>query len=289
MGGKLTRVFIGFLCWACWLYEILSAPNLGPGYSAQPPSAKKLLNSIVCEGQKAYISCQSIFDQIKIEKTMFGRKDKSICVHPSLPSNTECQEQELQVNAQIRGLCEGENDCEISAYNDFMAKAGTTICPNVYKYLHVKYSPENSQSVSEVITANGMESHASSSVTSSTLSTSTSASLPEITVQEGARTQPVKIATSQASVTPFSHQAIGNDVTEEYTQPESSHDVVTETFPSGEATSKSAEVNETFKKSDTPKYPAGSGEEPSEEDSGSGEWEGDNEQRDIVYDAALKD
>ena len=70
---------------------------------------------------------------------MFGRKDKSICVHPSLPSNTECQEQELQVNAQIRGLCEGENDCEISAYNDFMAKAGTTICPNVYKYLHVKY------------------------------------------------------------------------------------------------------------------------------------------------------
>ena len=63
---------------------------------------------------------------------------------------------------------------------------------------------------------------------------------------------------------------------------------MTETVPSSEA-SKSAEVNETFKKSDTPKQPAGSGEEPSEEDSGSVEWEGDNEQRDIVYDAALED
>lgn len=133
-----------------------------------------------------------------------------------------------------------------------------------------------------------MGSQRSSSVTSSTFSTSTSASLPEITVQEHIRTRPLTTATSQASVTPIGHQVTGNDVTEEYTQPESNHDVVTETVPSSEA-SKSAEVNETFKKSDTPKQPAGSGEEPSEEDSGSVEWEGDNEQRDIVYDAALED
>lgn len=96
-------------------------------------------NIIVCEGQKAYVSCSSIFDEITVMETMYGRKNPSICVHPSIPSSTVCQEQETQINAQIKGLCEGEHTCEVAANNEFMAKAGTTICPNVYKYLEIKY------------------------------------------------------------------------------------------------------------------------------------------------------
>ena len=93
----------------------------------------------MCEGQKAYVSCPSIFDEIAVIETMYGRKDPSICVHPSIPSSTMCQEQEAQINAQIRGLCEGEHNCEVAANNDLLAKAGTTICPNVYKYLDIKF------------------------------------------------------------------------------------------------------------------------------------------------------
>ena len=93
----------------------------------------------MCEGQKAFVSCQNIFNQIEIVETMYGRKDPSICVHPSIPSKTPCQEQEAQINAHITGLCEGESVCEVAANNDFMAKAGTTICPDVYKYLEIKY------------------------------------------------------------------------------------------------------------------------------------------------------
>ncbi len=93
----------------------------------------------MCEGQKAYVSCSSIFDEITVMETMYGRKNPSICVHPSIPSSTVCQEQETQINAQIKGLCEGEHTCEVAANNEFMAKAGTTICPNVYKYLEIKY------------------------------------------------------------------------------------------------------------------------------------------------------
>ena len=94
---------------------------------------------IVCEGQKAFVSCPSIFDEITVVETMYGRKDPSICVHQSIPSSTMCQEQETQINAQIRGLCEGEHTCEVAANNDLLAKAGTTICPNVYKYLDIKF------------------------------------------------------------------------------------------------------------------------------------------------------
>ena len=83
--------------------------------------------------------CQNIFDQIEIVETMYGRRDTSICVHPVIASNAVCQEQATQVNAQIIGLCEGESACQVSANNNFMAKAGTTICPNVYKYLEIKY------------------------------------------------------------------------------------------------------------------------------------------------------
>ncbi|XP_068743026.1 uncharacterized protein [Montipora capricornis] len=298
MGGKSTRIFIGILGWACCLHEILSAPNPGSFMSAQPPSAMKVLNLIVCEGQKAYLSCRSIFDQIKIVETMYGRKSPSICVPPIASSNAMCQEEATQINHQIKDLCEGETDCEIAANNNFLAKAGTTICPDVYKYLDVKYrciprsadfsedsaseTSENSQSVSEVIASNGGESLGSSSFyTSSSSSSSKSASVPEITVQEYTQTQPVTTATSQASVTPISHKANGDEVTEEFTRTDSAHDTVTETFPSGQASSKSTEVNETVKKSETPK---GSGEEQSEDASGSGEWEGINQQRDIVYD-----
>lgn len=96
-------------------------------------------NVVVCEGQKAYVSCQSIFDEITIVGTMYGRKDPKICVHPSIPSSTVCQEQETQIKAQIVGLCEGEHTCEVAANNEFMAKAGTTICPDVYKYLEIQY------------------------------------------------------------------------------------------------------------------------------------------------------
>lgn len=83
--------------------------------------------------------CQNIYDQIEIVETMYGRRDASTCVHPTIPSNALCQEQATQVNAQIKGLCEGESACQVSANNNFMAKAGTTICPNVYKYLEIKY------------------------------------------------------------------------------------------------------------------------------------------------------
>lgn len=96
-------------------------------------------NTIVCEGQKAYVQCPSPFDELAIVGTMYGRKNSKICVHPSIPSSVPCQEQETQVKAQIVGLCEGEHACEVAANNDFLAKAGTTICPDVYKYLEIKY------------------------------------------------------------------------------------------------------------------------------------------------------
>lgn len=96
-------------------------------------------NTIVCEGQKAYVQCPSPFDELAIVGTMYGRRNSKICVHPSIPSSVPCQEQETQVKAQIVGLCEGEHACEVAANNDFLAKAGTTICPDVYKYLEIKY------------------------------------------------------------------------------------------------------------------------------------------------------
>ena len=71
--------------------------------------------------------------------TMYGRKDNSTCVHPSIPSEKDCQEQETQVITYVRGLCDGERKCEVAANNQLLAKAGTTICPEVYKYLDIKY------------------------------------------------------------------------------------------------------------------------------------------------------
>lgn len=141
--------------------------------------------------------------------------------------------------------------------------------------------------MSEVITAGAGGLGSSTSVSTVTSSTSSSASVPEITVQEHENTQPVTTATSQASVTPIdTHNGSqpGSDVTMEYSQPEGATDVITETFPANKASSESAEVNETFKKSETPTRPEESGDEPSEEESASGEGSVFEEQRDVVYD-----
>ena len=147
-------------------------------------------------------------------------------------------------------------------------------------YPNVDSGSENSQSVNEVLTTNGAGGLGASSVISTSSSSSTSSSVPELTVQEHVKTEPVTTATSQASVTPISsHNESGGDITEELSQAERTPEVITETFPGN-----SAEVNETFRKSDTPRRPEESGEEQSEEESGSGEWDGLDDQRDIVYD-----
>ena len=152
-------------------------------------------------------------------------------------------------------------------------------------YPNVDGGSENSQSVNEVITTGGAGGLGASSVVSSSSSSSTSASVPELTVQEHVKTEPVTTATSQASVTPISsHNDSGGDITEEFTQAEGSPEVITETFPGNSASATPTEVNETFRKSDTPTRPEESGEEQREEESGSGDWDGLDEQRDIVYD-----
>lgn len=156
--------------------------------------------------------------------------------------------------------------------------------PRTY-YPNVDSGSESSQSVNEVITggAEGMGSSTSVSIASSSSSTS----VPEITVQEHESTQPVTTATSQASVTPIdTHNGTtpGNDITEEFAQPEGATDVITETFPASSASSQQAEVNETFKKSETPVRPEGSGDEPSGDESASGYGGEFLQQRDVVYD-----
>ena len=132
-----------------------------------------------------------------------------------------------------------------------------------------------------------------STVTSSSSSSSSSSlsSVPEITVQEHEDSQPVTTATSQASVTPIdTHNTpeVGSDITEEFTQPQATTDVITETFPANTASSQTAEVNETYKKSETPMRPEESGEGPSDEQSASGEWNELEEQRDVIYDAEIR-
>ena len=121
--------------------------------------------------------------------------------------------------------------------------------PRTY-YPNVDSGSESSQSVNEVITGGAEGMGSSTSVSTATSSSSSSTSVPEITVQEHESTQPVTTATSQASVTPIdTHKGTtpGNDITEEFTQPEGATDVITETFPARTASSQQAEVNETFK------------------------------------------
>jgi len=144
------------------------------------------------------------------------------------------------------------------------------------------------QTVKEVITGGAVGMGSSASVSTASSSSSSSTSVPEITVQEHENTQPVTTATSQASVTPIeTHNGStpGNDITEEFTQPEGATDVITETFPANTAPSQqAAEVNETFKKSETPVRPEGSGDEPSGDESASGFGGEFLQQRDVVYD-----
>lgn len=139
--------------------------------------------------------------------------------------------------------------------------------------------------MNEVITTGGAGGLGSSPIVTSSSSSSTSSSVPELTVQEHVNTQPITTATSEASVTPIDTHP---DVTEEVSQPEGPSDVITETFPGNAASSPSTEVNETFKKSDTPPTPEKPDDGPSEGESGSGELDGIDEQRDIVYDAAYR-
>ena len=158
--------------------------------------------------------------------------------------------------------------------------------PRTY-YPNVDSGSESSQSVDEVITGGVVGMGSSASVSTASSSSSSSTSVPEITVQEHVNTQPVTTATSQASVTPVDiHNAStpGNDITEEFSQPEGATDVIAETFPASTAPSQQAEVNETYKKSKTPLRPEGSGDEPSGDESASGYGGEILQQRDVVYD-----
>jgi hypothetical protein len=70
---------------------------------------------------------------------MFGRKDSMVCLTPGRDPATPCTEQEEQIKQQVKDLCQGESKCEVSASNDLLAMEGTVVCPNVMKYLEVKY------------------------------------------------------------------------------------------------------------------------------------------------------
>ncbi|XP_028397267.1 uncharacterized protein LOC114521068 isoform X2 [Dendronephthya gigantea] len=94
---------------------------------------------IACEGQKLFIECPSIYNRIQVHATFYGREDAKTCKHPELPSDKICADQNATVKNVVTDLCQGEEKCEISATNDFLAHQGTIICPNVYKYLYVKY------------------------------------------------------------------------------------------------------------------------------------------------------
>ncbi|CAB3980401.1 proline-rich 12-like [Paramuricea clavata] len=95
--------------------------------------------ALACEGQKLYIECPKIYNRIQVRSTFYGRKDAVTCKHPELPSDKICVDQNATVNNIVMDLCQGEARCEIAVTNDFLAQFGTIICPNVYKYLDVKY------------------------------------------------------------------------------------------------------------------------------------------------------
>lgn len=95
--------------------------------------------AVACEGQKLYIECSQIYDRIQVQTSFYGREDAVTCKHPELPSDKICTEQNDTVKNIVEDLCEGEAKCEVTATNDFLAEFGTIICPNVYKYLYVKY------------------------------------------------------------------------------------------------------------------------------------------------------
>lgn len=94
---------------------------------------------MACEHQKAYILCPNIFNGVDIVSAMFGRKNSLECLPPGESPASFCADQEDQIKQQVKDLCQGEDKCEVSASNDFLAMEGTQICPQVSKYLEVKY------------------------------------------------------------------------------------------------------------------------------------------------------
>ncbi|KXJ26377.1 uncharacterized protein LOC110241281 [Exaiptasia diaphana] len=104
-----------------------------------PPGVGKLKSAVACENQKAFIVCPNIFNGIDVVSAMFGRQNSLECLPPGDSPASFCTDQEDQVKQQVKDLCQGEDKCEISASNDFLAMEGTQVCPQVSKYLEVKY------------------------------------------------------------------------------------------------------------------------------------------------------
>lgn len=102
-------------------------------------SCNQQKSAVACENQKAFIICPNIFNGIDVVSAMFGRKNSLECLPPGDGPASFCTDQEDQVKQQVRDLCQGEDKCEISASNDFLAMEGTQVCPHVSKYLEVKY------------------------------------------------------------------------------------------------------------------------------------------------------
>ena len=94
-----------------------------------------------------YIWCSNIYDRIQIRMAVYGREDFTTCKHPDLPSDKLCAEQNATVQNVVKDLCQGEPRCEVAVTNDFLAQFGTIICPNIYKYLYVKYRYQNAVSL----------------------------------------------------------------------------------------------------------------------------------------------
>jgi hypothetical protein len=89
--------------------------------------------SFTCEGESNVISCSG-GKGIVVDFANYGRTSHHICIYNEkidvindcyTPSHTE----------MISGRCNGQASCIVIATNDFF---GDT-CPNVYKYLQVKY------------------------------------------------------------------------------------------------------------------------------------------------------
>lgn len=87
--------------------------------------------AVACEHQKAFILCPNIFNGIDIVSAMFGRKNHLECLAPGEIPASFCTDQEDQIKQQVKDLCQGEDKCEVSASNDFLAMEGTQICPQV--------------------------------------------------------------------------------------------------------------------------------------------------------------
>ena len=177
---------------------------------------------------------------------MFGRKNSLECLPPGDYPASFCTEQEDQIKQQVNDLCQGEDRCEVSASNDFLAMEGTQICPHVSKYLEVKYrcvpketipddGDESSNVVTESIGDASIKSSSSSSSTSTEVLSSSSSPASEVQVLLGSK--------------PNNEDEAVVEVGDQSSSPQSSQEV-TEPLKSQESTSKDTDVvNETIKKS----------------------------------------